>query len=262
MEPKIPNLLKLRQAAWGIAGGLASLGIISIASPATAITLDGGSDFDFFFEPTTIAGVGTPDGTLNVAPGNDGFNEFFTTDYGRLGEFDFITATNPFLNDLGTSGAVSLETISFSEPELANLLSIQVTFDYAFAGTAGNPGGDTVEVFLRNSVTEVAATPSFEITTLEPSGIPSFTFELTGGDLAALEAETPYNLVFQLTEASDVFNPDNPISSPNTAFGFDDVVVDPVPIPFEAEFSSVAGLLMLGGFWGFSRLKKRARKAS
>lgn len=257
MKQKIPNLLKLQQAAWGIAAGLTSLGIVGIASPATALTLnlDGGSDFTFSADGTTTSGVGTPDETLNTSGGNNGFNGFFTSDYGRLGAADFQAATFP-ANNRGSSSAVSLVDIVFPEEELADARSVEVRFSYAFAGTAGNPAGDTVEVFLFDTLTG-ESTSSFDITTLAPAGVPSVTFELTGEDLASLEAGTTYNLLFQLSEGGEPFA--DPTFT-NTAFGFDDVVVETVPIPFEAELSSAAGLLMLGGFWGFSRLKKRARE--
>lgn len=155
----------------------------------------------------------------------------------------------------------------FPEDEIADTSSVEITFSYAFAGTAGNPAGDLVEVFLYDFATG-ESTPSFEIATLAPSGVSSVTYELTGEDLASLSTGASYNLVFQLYESGETFSEPN---FTNTAFGFDDVVVDtgsiPIepggtPIPFEAEFSSAAILLMLGGFWGFSRLKQRTRKAS
>ncbi|MBW4563481.1 MAG: PEP-CTERM sorting domain-containing protein [Mojavia pulchra JT2-VF2] len=224
---------------WLLFNAVSSVFLFGNAAQALTFNLDGGADFNFSADTTTRAGVGSATGTINTSTGNAGFNNFFTSSYALLGAVNTGTANSTAFSQ-GSSSAVSKTKYTFTDADLAGN-TIQINFSYAFSGTSGNPGGDALEVSFFDNIDGISVPFGNPITTLASTGVASVSFT---ADNSMLLANTAYDLIFQLTETTLGG------TANNTAFGFDTVVIETVPIPPEGvpEPSTILGLLAGVGF--------------
>ncbi len=215
---------------------------MSGVTPAFGVTigpLDGASDFVFDnSDPDAQAGPGSVATAPNTSTGVEGFNNFFSSDYGLLGSQDGASI------GAGTSSDLSIAFRNFSVAARDLNRPIQVTFDYAFNG---DPQDDLSSVDF------------FTVDVIRPGAIGQgvFSGNATNFSAAVGQVETlpggfvntpgEYQLRFALAEVG---------SGGNSALGFDNVQVESVPEP-----SSMLGTLALGtlgaGYMLSRRIKKR-----
>jgi MYXO-CTERM domain-containing protein len=234
--------------------------LLPLSAQASTFLLDGGTDFSFTSDSTSAASAGTVGaGTINDdTSGNGGLNNFFgqasfggsSNLYGLLGSTNTGRGTNGF-NTFGSSTATSITTVSFTQNELNNAASIDIIFSYAWVGNSSARNRDNISVALQPVLGGGNIGIDFFNFSSAPNSNPSYTSSLSY--VASLlnplgngvTAGTQYKIVLQFAETSDSYN---------SAFGFDNIVVESVPAPEPSQF---VGLLGFGAMGGFALVRRR-----
>lgn len=204
------------------------------------------------------AGVGTVNGGLNQGTGNSGFNNFFTSNFGRLGSNDSSSLSPPSL------GISSLSTNSFRFSNTNDLLSFPtVAFDYAFNGSTGILGfiNNTTNLNTFSVYFALASAPAvpvllvFTTNTFAPQGTRVSVSGLVPAS-SLLNSIDNYVLTFQLNEVAPAL-----VFGNNSAAGVDGVSItnaNTTPVPFE--FSPGLGILALGIWGAIAQFKRQVQK--
>jgi hypothetical protein len=232
------NLVSLLGAAVGSVAALSFSGVASAAVLTPSSFTTGGPG------GTGVGGVATAGSALNTggtANNGVGFQNFFSADFVALGSTPTEAANGGALNN-ANSQATSPFTIT------PGTTALNISFQYAFAGTSGSFGADGFGINLFDSTGAFAADFGFGLTAPLSQG-----FRLTGtgtgtADVSAL-APGAYRVALILIENSNG-------ASFNSAAGFNNIDVTATSVPFE--FSPL-GLVALGGAYYFANKNKKAK---
>jgi hypothetical protein len=237
-----------------IAGAVSS--VLMAGSPAQALSITLGST-NFTGTEGTVDNNTSTASNINVSAPNNGFGNgttgFFSTNFLLLGALGSDSSIPLDSRRGGNSTAVS-STFYIDPSQLASDLTI--SFQWAFRGNSlgGSGDNDNFNVFL--------LTPDFQQIELLARQVSSSGYgsNLTQSATVALNLLTAgdYFIGITLNENSDFFNR-------SSAAGFNNFVItadelppgDPVPF----DFSATPGLLILGGMFGISYLRKRQQQS-
>jgi hypothetical protein len=237
---------------------LAASSILLTGLPAQALVF---SPDTTDFTITTGKGTNNASSTINIntnSPSN-GFGSFFTSNFLLLGadpqasnfENRGITGSNS-VNDGFIGGNTSAESTSFTldNATLAVDAGLKVEFDWAFQGDA-TAGTDNFDIKLIRGIEGDENYLAVDNLFLRnaPSGYGSGRgeFTITSSNLTSTGFTVGDEVRLQIALNENLGN------SKSSAAGYDNISATTVPF----EFSPTTGLLMVGGFFGLTYLKKR-----
>lgn len=175
---------------------------------------------------------------INTQTGANGFSNFFDSNFLLLG-------ANPNDNNIPSdSFRFGTSTATSTSIDIVGGQNYKLKFDWAFQGNStGNLLNLDLDEFTLSFV-GIGSNSDINIdllTTNEYGSERNKTYTISGNSLLS----GSYNVVANLTEGAD-------LTSHSSAAGLDNFTIEQVPF----EFSPTQGLLIVGGFWLFSSLRK------